>query len=113
MRGGRTDGNHGKIRDALRMAVWPVYDTSHIGGGFPDLMTRSRTGSVLFLEIKDGRLPPSRRVLTPAELKFQALWGKNYVVVTSVEEAFRAVGYDVRTPAPLPPVPPRAPKPSP
>lgn len=113
MIGGRTDRNHAEVRDALRKVVHPVHDTSHIGGGFPDLMVRDRHGQVMFLEIKDGELPPSHRRLTPKELEFQVLWLGSYRVVTSVEEAYRAVGYDVCTPAPRSPVPPRVPKTSP
>lgn len=45
-----------------------------------------------FLEVKDGRLPPSRRTLTLPEQAFQAKWGDAYHVVLTVEDALRAVG---------------------
>jgi hypothetical protein len=86
-RAARTDSNHSQIRDLLRSLLPIVEDTSRFGDGWPDLIVHLRDGTVKFVEIKDGRLPPSARRLTPAEQAFAARWGKAYVVVTSVDEA--------------------------
>lgn len=69
-----------------------MFDGARVGEGFPDLVARRRGGPVTFLEVKDGRLPPSRRALTLPEQAFQAKWGDAYHVVLTVEDALRAVG---------------------
>lgn len=85
----KTDANHAAIRDALRANGWHVEDTARLGGGFPDLVA-IRHGIVEFIEIKDGRKPPSKRQLTPLEqvtvLKFHAA-GKRILVLESVDQA--------------------------
>ena len=45
-------------------------------------------GQTLLLEVKDGRKPPSARLLTAAEQKFHDRWpGDNLFVVNGVEDA--------------------------
>ena len=67
----RTDRTHAACRDALRAAGWYVYDSHHVGGGFMDLIA-IKHGRVVFAEVKDGTLPPSRRCLTPDEQRVHA-----------------------------------------
>lgn len=88
----RTDANHLEIKRALQSAGCTVFDGARVGQGFPDLVARKRGGPVVFLEVKDGTLPPSRRTLTLAEQAFQAQWGDAYHVVLTAEEALQAVG---------------------
>lgn len=85
--GARTDANHAEIRDLLRKLLPVVEDTSRFGSGWPDLIVKLRDGRTRFVEIKDGRRPPSERRLTPDEQAFQKRWGTAYVVVTSEDEA--------------------------
>lgn len=89
----RRDANHPEIVAALRAAGCWVMDTAHVGGGFPDLVvTRGIPPAVYLLEVKDGKLPPSRRRLTDAEERWHAASGQAVHVVLSVEDALRAVG---------------------
>lgn len=90
-RAARTDANHAAIINALRRAGVLVFDTSRMGGGFGDAVCAFR-GVLKIIEIKDGRKPPSARKLTPAEAEFIRDWGAHVAVVTSAEEALRAVG---------------------
>jgi len=90
-RASRTDANHAAIRDGLRDAGCIVEDTSGAGNGFPDLVALYRN-RVRFLEVKDGAKPPSARALTPAQVRFHRDWHIHAVVVTSLDEALKAMG---------------------
>jgi hypothetical protein len=58
-----------------------------MGDGIPDLLVGYR-GYTLLLEVKDGKKPPSARVLTPAEQKFFDEWkGGLVAIVNDVDEA--------------------------
>ena len=90
----RVDENHGSIVNALRSAGAVVIDTSHIGGGIPDLWVTSRrfTG---WLEVKNGAKPPSARRLTEAEAKFFAMVNREKSthahIVLSAQQALNLV----------------------
>ena len=89
----RTDANHAEIRDALRKAGYPVLDLSGCGMGIPDLsvLVDANRKISIFLEVKDGSKPPSARKLTDAEVKFSEFNGWNTAVVTSFEDAVKAI----------------------
>ena len=91
-RAAKRDDNHAEIRDTLRdIPGVVVADTGSLGGGFPDLVVGYR-GVVHLLEIKDGSKPPSKRKLTPDEVKFFNNWaGFPVHVVASFDEALRAI----------------------
>lgn len=89
-RAARTDGNQNAVVEALRKAGVSVQPLHQVGDGCPDLLCGLR-GVNLLLEIKDGSLPPSRRALTPAQVKWHAEWRGQRVVVESPMEALRAV----------------------
>lgn len=96
-RAAKVDGNQGEIVEALRKAGCSVQCLHAVGGGVPDLLVGRKTyfgagRTNLLLEVKDGRLSPSRRQLTPEQEDWHAEWRGSVVVVTSVEEALRAVG---------------------
>lgn len=77
---GRRDANHTSVVEALRGVGASVLILADVGDGCPDLLIGFR-GTNLLLEIKDGRKPPSKRKLTPAEQKFHANWrGTVYTV---------------------------------
>jgi hypothetical protein len=61
-----------------------------IGRGFPDLVVGYR-GTNYFLEVKDGRKPPSHRRLTRDEQRWHSTWRGQVVVVESVDEALAAI----------------------
>ena len=91
MRAAKRDDNHAEIRDNLRAIGAMVHDTGSLGGGFPDLVVGYR-GVIHLLEIKDGSKPPSKRKLTPDEVKFFHDWaGFPVHVVESFDDALRVI----------------------
>ena len=86
----RVDRNHAEIRTVLRALGCEVEDLSDVGRGVPDLLVRTRQGTVLLVEVKDGEAPPSRRALTPDEAAFANRWASSYVIVSTVAEAIAA-----------------------
>jgi hypothetical protein len=85
-RAARVDDNQQQIVEALR-AIGATVRVVTQGGGLPDLLVGFR-GNTILMEVKDGKKPPSARVLTPAEQKFFDEWrGGLVVVVNSIEEA--------------------------
>ena len=85
-RAAKVDRNHGEVRDTLRACGWTVVDTASVGGGFPDLIA-ARRGAVVFIEVKDGALPPSRKRLTPEEERWHGLMLGAGADVRVVEDA--------------------------
>jgi hypothetical protein len=97
----RTDHTQQAIVDALRAAGCKVLSLAACGNGVPDLLIYKETMKVWFGEEyigADGRFillevknPAGRGIgLTPDQVKFHAEWP--VTVVTSPEEALRAVG---------------------
>lgn len=88
-RAARKDGNHDGVCQALEAAGWAVLPTFQLGHGWPDALA-CKPSRIVFVEIKDGGLSPSRRRLTPDEQRFRQrveLAGLEYAVVNSIEEA--------------------------
>lgn len=89
-RAARVDENQSGIVAALR-AIGATVRVISQGDGIPDLLVGFR-GQTFLLEVKDGKKPPSKRVLTPAEQKFFDEWrGGSLVIVNTVDEAIAAV----------------------
>jgi hypothetical protein len=87
----RIDQNHAEIVDALRKVGCSVLSLAPMGDGCPDALVGFR-GVDQLMEIKNGALPASRRVLTADERDFIANWrGRPVIVVNSVSEALAAV----------------------
>ena len=86
----RKDGNHKEIIQAFRDLGATVFDTASLGSGFPDCVVGMRGNNVL-VEIKDGSLPPSKRKLTPDELKFHATWQGKVVIINNIDEAIELI----------------------
>ena len=70
---------------AFRKFGCSVWDTSRMGGGFPDLLI-GWSGVCALVEIKDGTKPPSRRKLTPAEQEFKDTWKGGVHLVESLDD---------------------------
>jgi len=67
-----------------------------VGQGCPDLLVDFRRKTML-MEIKDGELPPSKRMLTDDERQFFTWWTGPAYVVKSVAEALEVLnGTNVR-----------------
>lgn len=92
----RVDSNHQEIIAALRQVGASVLDLHALPGAL-DLLVGHR-GVLRIIEVKDGNKSASRRKLTPAELEtirlFEAV-GCPVHVVSSVDEALRAIGVGV------------------
>jgi len=87
----RIDANHLEIVYALRAAGATVQSLAEIGGGCPDLLV-GFAGKTAVLEVKDSAQPPSKRRLTPDQLKWHREWnGGTLAVVCDVESAVRAL----------------------
>ena len=97
----RIDANQHAIVKTLRKAGCNVLSLAAVGNGCPDLLVYRRhkpdgtyrvvnPSRLYMLEIKDGNKPPSKRKLTPHQIKFRERWPVQ--VVCSEEEALRAVG---------------------
>ena len=85
-RAARQDGNHHDVAAVFEAAGWAVCHTHQLGRGVPDLLVGKRNLN-LWIEIKDGSLPPSKRQLTPDEVKWQESWPGPIANISSVSEA--------------------------
>ena len=91
-RAARVDWNQAQIVLALRKAGAFVQHLHTVGSGCPDLLVSWR-GQVLLMEVKDGRLPPSARKLTPDEQAWHDAWtGPPVYLITCVADAMDALG---------------------
>jgi len=91
-RAAKVDLNQVQIVLALRKAGATVEHLHQLGGGVPDLLVGWR-GQNLLMEIKDGRLPPSARKLTPDEQEWHDAWtGTPVYLITCIGDALDALG---------------------
>ena len=81
----RTDGNQTEIVEGLRKLGYSVAITSDLGDGFPDLVVAIDFKTML-VEVKDPNQPPSKRKLTPAQIKFHAGWNDIVIVAETIED---------------------------
>lgn len=89
MRAARVDDNHVAVVEALRKAGAMVQSLAGVGDGVPDLLIGIR-GKLALFEIKDGSKSPSRRKLTPDQVKWHEQWaGYPVCTVDCVEAALR------------------------
>jgi len=90
-RAAKVDANHAEIVKALRDAGALVQSLAAVGCGTPDLLIGYANRTAL-IEVKDGRKPPSARVLTPDQQKWHAEWlGGTLAIVCDVESALRVL----------------------
>lgn len=86
-RAARTDLNKREIVNALIAAGVSVYDLK-----LPCDLLAGRGGKSFCLEIKSGKSEHAERKLTPAQLAFKHTWRGHFAIVTTPEEALKAVG---------------------
>lgn len=92
---GRLDDNHNEIVDFLRSIPGvTVQSLASVGGGCPDMLI-GYLGINWLAEVKDGRKPPSRRQLTPAEHTWHEDWTGQVEIVESVEDAATLLGIEL------------------
>lgn len=83
----RTDRTQRAIVDRLRREGASVCSLHRVGHGVPDLLVGIR-GETHLAEVKDGARAPSRRTLTPDQVRFIEGWrGSPVVVLASPDEA--------------------------
>lgn len=85
---GRKDTNQTEIENVFRTYGFSVFDTSPLGGGFPDVVAGKDSDNYL-IEVKDGNKPPSQQKLSDAEIKFHMKWRGNVHVINSVDQAIK------------------------
>ena len=85
MRARRKDTNQSEIERAFRKMGCSFWDTSALGGGFPDGVA-GLGGISLPIEIKDGSKVPSKRKLTPAQIEFRDNWKGGMRVVENLTD---------------------------
>lgn len=91
-RAAKVDANQAEIVAALRKVGATVQSLAATGSGVPDLLVGFR-GNTFLIEVKDGRLPPSARELTPDQIEWHVEWrGGACTVVNSVGEALAFIG---------------------
>ena len=82
MRYTKRDAIHTAVVDAFKAMGLSVYDASHAGRDFPDLVV-GWGGVTHLVELKTGKAP-----MTPGQVAFSATWrGEPIVVLRSVTEA--------------------------
>lgn len=90
-RAAKVDRNQSEIVGALRDMGASVQPLHAVGQGCPDLLVGFR-GVNHLIEVKDGAKSASRRKLTDAQLQWHPAWRGSVTVVSSVDEAMRAIG---------------------
>jgi Holliday junction resolvase len=90
-RAARTDSNHEEIVKALRAVGATVQSLAGVGHGVPDLLV-GYEGKTILMEIKDGAKSPSKRELTPDQVKWIDNWtGGSVFIVDTVQAAWNAL----------------------
>ena len=92
-RASKVDRNQAEIVGALRAIGASVQPLHTVGQGCPDLLVGFR-GDNLLVEVKDGDLPPSGRKLNERQAEWHGQWRGRVVTVSTVQEAYDALGID-------------------
>jgi len=91
----KTDGNHSRLLKQIRCIPGvSVFSTHRVGQGFPDVILGLSFNGVrrnFLLEIKDPSQPPSKRKLTPDEVKFHESWNGQVSVVETIEDVLKII----------------------
>jgi hypothetical protein len=90
-RAAKIDGNHAAIVAGLRSVGASVTPLHAVANGCPDLLVGFR-GVNYAIEVKDGSLSPSERLLTPQQKKWHAEWQGKAHVANSLMEALLIIG---------------------
>jgi len=89
-RASRVDKNQSSLVAAFREFGCQVQDTHEIGKGCFDLIVAIDFLNI-FIEVKDGRKPPSARRLTPDQKMWNNTWTGLRAVVTNYDEVIDLV----------------------
>lgn len=96
---GRVDANQKEIVSFLRRIGAEVFDTSSIGGGFPDLVVCFR-GQNLLAEVKNPKTYHGKAGLSKNQKEFASRWlgGPVHVVKTSEDALKMCLAADLNKP---------------
>ena len=89
-RAAKVDANQSAIVQALRQVGASILHLHTLGRGVPDLLV-AKHDRMWLMELKDGDKSPSKRKLTPDEVKWIDAWPGPVYVVESVEDAIAIV----------------------
>ena len=89
-RAAKVDDNQAEIVAGLRRVGATVQPLHAVGFGCPDILVGFR-GTNKLMEIKDGSKPPSKRKLTPDQVKWHKIWRGQVAVVNDLAEALRVL----------------------
>ena len=87
----KIDDNQTEIVKGLRAVGCSVESLAAVGKGCPDLLVGFR-GVNYLIEVKDGSKPPSKRKLTPDQVKWHDSWRGKVHTVTSLDGAYHVIG---------------------
>jgi len=90
-RANKVDANHADIVKALRSAGALALSLTSCGNGVCDVLI-AFNGRMTLAEIKDGKKPLSKQMLTPMQENFFREWDGYCVILRSVEDALRLLG---------------------
>lgn len=86
----KVDDNQAQMVEALRKIGCTVEPLHAVGKGVPDLLVGYHGVNIL-IEVKDGNKPPSKRKLTPDQIKWHDSWRGQKAVANSIEEAISVI----------------------
>jgi len=90
-RAAKVDANQSEVVAKLRALGATVQSLAPLGRGCPDLLIGYR-GTNWVVELKDGRLMPSARKLTPDEAAWADAWRGQVATAGSWEEIAALIG---------------------
>lgn len=95
MKVGRVDKNQNKIVKAFHQVGASVFDTSKVGGGFPDLVVAFQ-GETHLIEVKNPENSYGRKGLNKRQQEFSDSWrGAPVHIVRTVDDALKVIGVNV------------------
>lgn len=87
----KTDSNHLKLMEQIRQIPGTSVASTHtLGKGFPDFIVGYCNRNFL-IEAKDPKKSPSKRKLTPDQIKFHQKWTGSIHVVETIEDFLKII----------------------
>ena len=87
IRAARVDRNQPETVKIFRVLGWSVLIVSQLKNCCDIIV--SKGGRTICVEIKDGEKPPSGQKLTVGELKFQAEWQGEYMIINCIDDVLK------------------------
>lgn len=87
-RAAKIDDNQNEVVELFRKLGWSVQILSAVGCGCPDIAI-GKHGINIFVEIKDGSKPPSKRKLTPDQVVWHLEWRGLVLIVETIDDVIK------------------------